>query len=444
MAHFLPFKEDGFTSEHLAKMFRFIFRLHGIPEDIVSDRGPIFTSKFWRAFTSGLGIKLNFSTAFHPQTDGQTERVNQVLEQYLRMFVNYQQDNWSELLYKAEFTYNNTEHASTKMTPFYANLGHHPLDPSVPFPDTGNPAAQTHLQKLEAIRPTLVENLHKAQADYAKFYNRKVKTHLDLADQPLYSVGDKVWLNSRDITTSRPAKKLDHKLLGPFEIIEKISDLAYRLDLPATMDVNNTFHVSKLEPFKEGHPGQPQQESPEIIIEGERVVTSLNGFSMADLTLRQTGTCTLYTGKATPTLKTLGSLMKNSSILPLSTDFTKRTSTNETCSRLPELCKATKDNPVQEAQGLRPKPGGAVMNDRTKYSTIDCSKTFSRLWPSMIQRSAKTCSCVLSVCGSVPHITALHHTTPHNTTHHPTPWQQHHRTLCSCRIAQRGVSPAGC
>jgi hypothetical protein len=270
MAHFLPFKEDGFTSEHLAKMFRFIFRLHGIPEDIVSDRGPIFTSKFWRAFTSGLGIKLNFSTAFHPQTDGQTERVNQVLEQYLRMFVNYQQDNWSELLYKAEFTYNNTEHASTKMTPFYANLGHHPLDPSVPFPDTGNPAAQTHLQKLEAIRPTLVENLHKAQADYAKFYNRKVKTHLDLADQPLYSVGDKVWLNSRDITTSRPAKKLDHKLLGPFEIIEKISDLAYRLDLPATMDVNNTFHVSKLEPFKEGHPGQPQQESPEIIIEGER------------------------------------------------------------------------------------------------------------------------------------------------------------------------------
>ena len=86
----------------------------------------------------------------------------------------------------------------------------------------------------------------------------------------------------------------------------------------------------------------------------------------------------------------------------------------------------------------------SVMNDRTKYSTIDCSKTFSRLWLSMIQRSAKTCSCVLSVYGSVPHITAHHHTTPHNTTHHPTPWQQHCRTLCSCRTAQWGVSPAGC
>lgn len=88
MAHFLPFTEEGFTSVHLAKMMRFIFRLHGIPEDIVSDRGPIFTSKLWRAFASGLNIKLNFSTAYHPQSDGQTERVNQVVEQYIRMYTN--------------------------------------------------------------------------------------------------------------------------------------------------------------------------------------------------------------------------------------------------------------------------------------------------------------------------------------------------------------------
>jgi hypothetical protein len=80
-----------------------------------------------------------------------------------------------------------------------------------------------------------------------------------------------VWLNAKDYPTSRPSAKLDHKLLGPFKILEKISDLVYRLDLPPTMEINNSFHVSRLEPFKEGHPGQPQQEMPPIIVEGERV-----------------------------------------------------------------------------------------------------------------------------------------------------------------------------
>lgn len=270
MAHFLPFKEEGFTSEHLAKMFRSIFRLHGIPEDIVSDRGPIFTSKFWRSFASGLGIKLNFSTAYHPQSDGQTERVNQVLEQYLRMFVNYRQDNWVELLDTAEFTYNNTEHASTKVTPFFANYGYHPCDPSTPVPQQHNPSAQGHLEEIFKLRTTLQENIAKAQAESSKYYNRKVKSHLNLSDTPLYSIGDKVWLNARNMTTSRPSAKLDHKLLGPFKVVEKISDLVFRLDLPPTMEINNSFHISQLEPFNEGQPGQVQQEPPPILVSGEQ------------------------------------------------------------------------------------------------------------------------------------------------------------------------------
>lgn len=270
MAHFSPFKEEGFTSEHLATMFNFVFRLHGIPQDIVSDRGPIFTSKFWRAFCTGLGIKLNFSTAYHPQSDGQTERVNQVLEQYLRMFVNYQQNDWSQMLYKAEFTYNNSEHTSTKMTPFYANYGYHPLDPCTPVIPTGNPSARTRLEHLVTVRATLAENIERAQEDYAKHYNRKVKSHLTLADQPLCKVGDKAWLSSKDVSTSRPSAKLDHRFLGPFKIIQKVSDVTYRLDLPPTMDINNSFHVSRLEPFKLGHPNQPQQEVPPIFVQGER------------------------------------------------------------------------------------------------------------------------------------------------------------------------------
>jgi hypothetical protein len=162
VAHFLPFKEEGFTSEHLATMFNFVFRLRGIPQDIASDRGPIVTSKFWREFCTGLGIKLNFSTAYHSQSDGQTEKVNQRLEQYLRIFTNYQQDDWSHMLYKAEFTYDNYAHTSTKMTPFYANYGYHPLDPSTPILPTGNPSAQSRLEHLLNARVTLAERTSNA------------------------------------------------------------------------------------------------------------------------------------------------------------------------------------------------------------------------------------------------------------------------------------------
>ena len=124
-AHFVPYKEDGFGAIELAAMFRQnVMRLHGIPADIVSDRGSIFTSNFWRAFLQNLGTKPNFSTAFHPQTDGQTERVNQVLEQYLRTFCSYSQDNWAALLDLAEFTYNNAAHTSTGLSPFEANHGY--------------------------------------------------------------------------------------------------------------------------------------------------------------------------------------------------------------------------------------------------------------------------------------------------------------------------------
>jgi hypothetical protein len=157
MSHFLPFNEEGFTSEHLATMFNYIFRLYEIPQNIVSDRGPIFTSKFWRAFCSG--VKLNFSNAYHPQSDGQTECVNRVLVQYLRMFVDYQQDNECQLLPKAEFTYNSTEHASTKMTPFYANYGYHPLEPSCPLVPEGNPLAESRIQEFVKIRETLHNNI---------------------------------------------------------------------------------------------------------------------------------------------------------------------------------------------------------------------------------------------------------------------------------------------
>jgi hypothetical protein len=283
MAHFFPFKEKGFDSPELASVFRQIFKLHGIPTDITCDRGPIFNSQWWRAFTNGLGIKMNFSTAFHPQTDGQTERVNQVLEQYLRMYVDYNQSNWAGMLDLAEFTYNNSQHSSTGHSPFFANYGYHPLHPSSLVNPDGSPispsvpSAISHLDKLKSLHTTLQTNLKAAQESYSKYYNRKVKDIMQEEEDaegnpirvPLFKVGDLVWLNRKNIKTTRPSNKLDHRLLGPFKIIKRVSDLAFTLDLPPTMKIHPTFGVSLLQPYKEGHPGQTQAPPPLVELDHE-------------------------------------------------------------------------------------------------------------------------------------------------------------------------------
>jgi len=150
MALFLPTFRD-IDAEDLARIFLSqVFAKHGTPTDIVSDRGKHFISRFWRSLCQLLSIKANLSTTYHPETDGQTEQVNQILEQYLWVYVNYQQDDWVNLLPLAEFVYNNTSHSATMVTPFFANKGFHPklevsLEPVVS--DTAHQVA-TDLKEL--------------------------------------------------------------------------------------------------------------------------------------------------------------------------------------------------------------------------------------------------------------------------------------------------------
>ena len=107
MSHFVPCKKSLDARLFATLFLKEIIRLHGIPRDAITDRGSLFTSDLWKETTEKLGIKRGLNTAFHPQTDGQTERTNWILEQYLRAYINYQQDNWNELLPMAEFAYNN-------------------------------------------------------------------------------------------------------------------------------------------------------------------------------------------------------------------------------------------------------------------------------------------------------------------------------------------------
>jgi len=126
MAHFVPTTEKT-TAEGLARLFRDnMWRLHGLPESIISDRGPQFAAGLMKELNGLLDIETKLSTAFYPQTDGQTEYMNQELEQYLRMFIDHWQEQWPEWLGTAEFAYNNKVHTGTKVLPFQANSGQNP------------------------------------------------------------------------------------------------------------------------------------------------------------------------------------------------------------------------------------------------------------------------------------------------------------------------------
>ena len=181
------------------------------------------------------------STAFHPQTDGQTERANRTLEEMLRAFVNRRRTNWDKLLPLMEFAYNNSEQASTKQTPFYLNSGRHPLLPATldVHPNHDAPTAQALAQHLK-------DTLERAQAHLAKSQERQAhqvnKRRTDLE----FQVGDQVLLSRRNLRHG----KLDAVWLGPYPITERISRTAYRLGLPADMRVHPVFHASLLKPYK--------------------------------------------------------------------------------------------------------------------------------------------------------------------------------------------------
>ncbi len=165
MAIYLPCRKDTDSPELARLFFENVICQHGVPDNVITDRGPQFTSRFWNRVCTYMTTDHRLSTAFHPQTDGQTERQNQTMEQYLRAYVNYEQDNWVELLPLAQFAYNNSVHASMKMTLFFANYGYHP---EMQFKRPKDPAsakllseraADEYSGKLREIHARLQENI---------------------------------------------------------------------------------------------------------------------------------------------------------------------------------------------------------------------------------------------------------------------------------------------
>ena len=173
MAHFVPVKDGQKTAEDCAKLFlENIWKLHGLPSSIISDRDPVFTSKFWAELMGRLDVRLRKTMAFHPQTDGNTKRVNQSLEKYLRQYCNYDQDNRNDLLPLAEYAYNNSATAATQMSPFFANYSFHPRTNWPVEKESKNPASRKYAYWMESVHELCVKRLEETREHMGKYYDR--------------------------------------------------------------------------------------------------------------------------------------------------------------------------------------------------------------------------------------------------------------------------------
>ena len=203
-----------------------------------------------------LGIERNPSTAYHPITDGQTERINQELEGYLRLFVEYRQTDWSDWLPMAEFAHNNRVHSATGKSPFMVLYGRNPRlvpDSTRPSPFM-NPAAETFTETMTEVHKQTQKALEKAASAMKTQYDKRKRTAID------YRIGDKVWLDAGNLHLPRPKKKLDDKRVGPFEILEKTGASAYKLKLPPHWKIHPRFNEKLLTPFVP--PSFPNQQQP--------------------------------------------------------------------------------------------------------------------------------------------------------------------------------------
>jgi hypothetical protein len=261
MTHFVPCRTDIDAVETARLFIDNIFKLHGLPEDIISDRESRFLNNFWSYMCGKLEVKQRPSSAYHPQTDGQTERMNRVLEDTLRHFVGPRQDDWDDHLACAEFAINNSKTPSTGSTPFLLNYGRHPSNPEiregptrvrVPDAETFTRAIQDGVREARACLEAAQSRM-KAQED---------KRRRDVS----FQVGQKVLLNTTNYRWKHGSAKLLPRWIGPYAITRLVGPAAAELELPPNLEIHNVFHVSLLKPYVGDAPVQPP---PVEWIEGE-------------------------------------------------------------------------------------------------------------------------------------------------------------------------------
>ena len=256
----IPCHKD-INAQGMAELFvQWIYRFGHTPETIVSDRGPQFVSRFWSEFCRIIGVKVKLSTAYHKETDGQTEIMNKYIDQRLRPFVSFYQDNWSSLLPLIDRAQMVLPHSAINMSPYQLLYGHEPRQSwdwetptSVkPSEKLSYQAAKTLATRMHAAWQLAKQNMEKAQ--------ERMRTAVNRHRRPIdWDVGDMVYLSTENLASARPSRKLSDKWDGPFRVLEKVGH-SYRLDLPPGSRIFDVFAPEKL--CKDPNDPLPGQEPP--------------------------------------------------------------------------------------------------------------------------------------------------------------------------------------
>lgn len=273
--HFIPSKNNDSAVDVANAFFRNLFQHHGMPDNIVSDRDPKFKSKFWQRLMELCGIKLKMSTSRHPQTDGASEIMNRMVENYLRCYCNYHQDDWDELLPAAEFAYNSAVSEDIGMSPFEMDLGWNPKSPLDMLSSSSgkNETVEEFKLKLKESLNDAIYAYKVAKAGQSARSSFKYKPHT-------YKQGDKLWINKslfKDAyAKSQASDKLTAKRFGPFTVQRLIGRNAVQLELPHHLKIHNVVNVIHTVPYFE-QPAEiglfvPPRPNPVPTMEGEEYV----------------------------------------------------------------------------------------------------------------------------------------------------------------------------